>query len=112
MLIKAHNAGFRNYLYFISTESPDINVRRVEERVKKGGHPVNEQKIRERYVRSMELVSEIIPYCHRCFLFDNSSEGNFQLIAEIVDGQTVNILTDNDIPLWIETYVFQKLGVY
>jgi predicted ABC-type ATPase len=110
MLKKAHNNGFKNYLYFISTESADINVRRVDERVKKGGHSVDEQKIRDRYVKSMDLVSEMIPYCHRSFFFDNSLEGKYRLIAEIIDGQTINILSD-DIPAWVETYIFQKLGV-
>jgi len=104
-------AGFKNYLYFISTESADINVRRVEERVKKGGHPVNEQKIRERYIRSMDLVNKMIPFCRRCFILDNSLENQFRLIAEIEDGQTINILTDEEIPAWVETYIFQKLGV-
>ncbi|HTI10759.1 MAG TPA: hypothetical protein VL832_19450 [Puia sp.] len=108
---QAHDKGFKNYLYFISTESADINVKRVEERVKKGGHPVNEQKIRDRYIRSMNLMSEMIPYCHRCFLFDNSLESGYRLIAEIVDGRTINIITEEDIPVWIETYIFQKLGV-
>lgn len=40
---KALQGGFKNYLYFISTESADINVNRVQERVEKGGHPVDEQ---------------------------------------------------------------------
>lgn len=104
---QAHIAGFKNYLYFISTESAEINVKRVQERIGKGGHPVNEHKIRERYVRSMELISEMIPYCHRCFLIDNSLE-YYRLIAEITDGTEINISSD-EIPAWVETYVFSKL---
>jgi predicted ABC-type ATPase len=49
MLKQSHALGFKNYLYFVSTESADINVRRVAARVEKGGHPVDEQKIRDRY---------------------------------------------------------------
>jgi predicted ABC-type ATPase len=108
---KAQEAGFKNYLYFISTESADINVRRVEERVQKGGHNVATQKIVERYSRSMELLSDMIPYCHRCFIFDNSLETNYSLIAEIVDNTDVIIHTDDEIPEWVEIYVFAKLGV-
>lgn len=105
----ADAAGFKNYLYFISTESADINVNRVSERVEKGGHPVNEQKIRERYVRSMDLIADMIPYCHRCFLFDNSAD-TYRLIAEVIDGETMILETD-DIPTWFDTYVLKKLGV-
>lgn len=40
----AKEKEFTTYLYFISTESPDINIARVENRVAKGGHDVQEQK--------------------------------------------------------------------
>ena len=106
----AQAAGFKNYLYFISTESADINVNRVQERSQKGGHPVNEQKIRERYLRSMALLSEMIPYCRRCFIFDNSTD-SYRLIAEIENGNIIKSHSD-DLPDWIDTYVLLKLGIW
>jgi len=109
MLKKAHEKGFRNYLYFISTESDTINIDRVAARVNKGGHPVDEQKIRERYIRSMDLLSSMIPYCYRCFILDNSGE-QYRLILEIVDGKEVKVFEDN-IPDWVEIYVLHRLGV-
>jgi predicted ABC-type ATPase len=57
----------------------------------------------------MELVSEMIPFCHRCFILDNSLEIN-RLIVEIEDGKTIKILSD-EIPAWVETYILEKLGV-
>ena len=51
---EAVQAGYKVYLYFVSTESPDINVFRVSARKKKGGHDVPENKIRSRYQRSMD----------------------------------------------------------
>lgn len=109
ILQSAHAAGFKNYLYFISTESADININRVKERVEKGGHPVNEQKIRERYVKSMALVFNMIPYCHRCYFIDNSKE-IYRLIAEVEDGETLEIHTD-DIPTWVDTYILRKFSM-
>lgn len=108
---KSKEAGYKNYLYFVSTESVEINARRIEERVAKGGHPVNIDKIRERYYRSMELVSKMIPYCYRCFLFDNSQEGNARLILEIFEGSKILIQTDDEIPAWVDFYVLEKFGV-
>lgn len=109
VLRSAHDAGFMNYLYFISTESADINVNRVNERVAKGGHPVDEQKIRERYNRSMELIPDMIPYCHRCYFIDNSGE-EYRLIVELEEAKTLTIHSD-EIPGWVDTYVLQKLGI-
>lgn len=51
----------------------------------------------------------MIPYCHRCFFFDNSANA-YRLIAEIIDGETM-IIETNDIPAWFDTYVLKKLGV-
>ena len=107
MLQLAHKKGFKNYLYFISTESADINVDRVAARVDKGGHSVDENKIRERYTRSMDLLSSMVPYCHRCFILDNSGK-QYRQILEIVDGAEIKVL-DDDVPEWVMTYVVDKL---
>jgi predicted ABC-type ATPase len=107
----AEEAGYKNYLYFISTESVEININRVAARVAKGGHSVNDKKIRDRYNRSMELVSQIIPFCHRCFIFDNSLEGETRLILEIYKGSHIKIQTDDEIPAWVDNYILQKLGI-
>jgi predicted ABC-type ATPase len=108
MFQRAQKEGFKNYLYFICTESPDINVWRVAARVAKGGHNVDEQKIRERYDKSLALLSAMIPYCHRCYLFDNSGEC-YRWILEIYDGKIEVI--DPNIPDWIYTHVCVPLDV-
>jgi predicted ABC-type ATPase len=48
-LDKSLRYGYRNYLYFIATDDPAINISRVEIRVKAKGHDVPEKKIRSRY---------------------------------------------------------------
>jgi hypothetical protein len=53
----------------------------------------------------------LTPYCHRCFIIDNSLEGKYQLILEIFEGAEIMIHTDDYIPAWVDTYVLQKLGV-
>jgi predicted ABC-type ATPase len=107
----AREAGYRNYLYYISTESPEINVQRVASRVVNKGHPVSREKIIDRYPRSMDLLSKMIPLCDRCFIFDNSLESGFKLIAEIENGTKIIIHTEDAIPIWIESYVMKKLGI-
>lgn len=47
----AQKKGFKVYLYFVALADPELNQRRVETRVAMGGHPVDEQIIRQRYSR-------------------------------------------------------------
>lgn len=104
---KAKEKGFVNYLYFIATEDVEINIARVAGRVILGGHPVHPDKIKERYERTLALLPQMIQYCHRCFIFDNSFE-EYRLIAEIVDGKEI-IGHYDDIPAWVNKYVIHKL---
>ena len=59
-LQKAKNAGYRVYLYFISTEDPAINKSRVSLRVEQGGHPVSDDKISKRYYKSLNILKPAI----------------------------------------------------
>lgn len=108
-LIKAKQAGFRNYLYFICTVDPAINVDRVRQRVLAGGHSVPEDKIVKRYSESLENLSKAIPYCHRVFLFDNSTEErSIDPVAEI-DSKARLTLRTSFMPWWVDDYVLKKL---
>jgi predicted ABC-type ATPase len=69
---RAKNAGYKVYLYFVSTESPEINIYRVKLRVLKDGHNVPENKIRKRYYKSLRLMYPAADLCHQAFFFDNS----------------------------------------
>ncbi len=96
--------GYRNYLYFISTESPLINIERVKQRVKAGGHSVSEDKIESRYYKSIELLKEAIPHTYKTFLFDNSAD-KFRYVLEIFNGQDI-IYQQEQIPKWIDDLLF------
>lgn len=95
--------GYKNYLYFISTESPIINIERVKQRVELGGHPVKRNKIEERYFRSLGLLSEAIPNTYRTFIFDNSNKAP-TLIMEIYRGIEVEF-KHHLVPAWVDKYV-------
>ncbi len=56
LLAKARIAGYRNYLYFVTTGDPMLNIERVRQRVVEGGHPVEKEKVIERYARCMALL--------------------------------------------------------
>jgi predicted ABC-type ATPase len=64
-LKQAQESGFRTYLYYIATDDPEINISRVKNRVKAGGHSVPQDKIISRYYRSLDLLSAAIPCTNR-----------------------------------------------
>lgn len=100
---EAREKGYRVYLYFVSTSSPEINVGRVATRVQEGGHSVAEEKIRSRYVRSLENLHKAIILSDRAYIFDNS-ESKYRWVAEY-DGATGELTLKNDeIPNWVAQY--------
>ncbi|MFN7352795.1 MAG: zeta toxin family protein [Burkholderiales bacterium] len=106
LLHKAQQAGYRTYLYFVATEDPEINVARVQYRVETGGHPVAEDKIRSRYVRSLQLLSQAVSYADRVYIFDNSGSERVW-IAEVTDGVGIEMKTD-EMPAWFKTALWDK----
>jgi len=89
LLEEARRAGYRTYLYYICTDSPIINKERVTNRVVVGGHPVEPEKIVNRYHRSLLLLRDAIALSNRAYLFDNSGKGH-RYIAEFEDGKLVS----------------------
>lgn len=70
---RAHENGYRTYLYFVATESPEINISRVAGRHAQGGHDVPSDKTVARYSRSIAQLKDALPFLSRAFVFDNSS---------------------------------------
>lgn len=69
---RANQAGYKCYLYYVCIADPDINIERVDERVKLGGHPVPVEKIRSRYENSLGQLCDMAIQCHRVYFFDNT----------------------------------------
>ncbi|MBD8705248.1 MULTISPECIES: zeta toxin family protein [unclassified Pseudomonas] len=105
----AQRKGYRTYLYYVSTDSVDINIQRVANRVAEGGHNVPEDKIRKRYKGSLDLLPAAVEATHRAYIFDNS-EAEAVLLAEVTDGTDFEFRFEN-LPDWfVENYVDKVLG--
>jgi predicted ABC-type ATPase len=107
LLAKTLRFGYRNYLYYVATDSPQINISRVEVRVKEGGHNVANDKIESRYYRSLDFLLNAVKLTNRAYIFDNSGNKSV-LIAEITDGKRIEIKRSR-IPLWFKKYVLDKI---
>ena len=109
-LQQAKRQGFKTYLYYVSTVDPMINIARVKYRVSVGGHPVPEQKIVERYYRSMDLLMQAVDASDRTYLFDNSSNGEkAAFIAEIQSAETLKMNSElQQLPWWFAEKVLKN----
>ncbi len=107
LLHKAQVMSYRTYLYYVATEDPSINISRVQNRVKMGGHPVPEDKIISRYHNSLDLLINAIQKTHRAYIFDNSTP-ELLFVAEITNGKDLEMKTDQT-PAWFKKAVLDKL---
>jgi predicted ABC-type ATPase len=69
---RAKQVGFFVRLFFVGTDNPSINAKRVALRVMEGGHDVPISKIITRYTRSLANCSVAARIADRAYIYDNS----------------------------------------
>ena len=98
LMRRAKNSGYHVRCIYVITYDSEINVRRVADRVRKGGHSVPKEKVVERYKRAMTLIPELFDIVDELYMYDNSPErgvGEPSLIVSFTNGETK--LFPNDI---------------
>ncbi len=99
-ILRAKEAGFFVRLFFVSTDSPTINAKRVAKRVLNGGHDVPIPKIISRYDKSIANCVALAPYVDRLYVYDNSIEdADARILFRMSNGEVVKSYTD-DVPDW------------
>jgi predicted ABC-type ATPase len=68
----ARGLRFQVRLTYVILDSPRRCIERVRQRVKKGGHAVPEDKIVERYTRSLSQLPWFLDQADEAWLYDNS----------------------------------------
>jgi predicted ABC-type ATPase len=81
----ARAAGYTVVLHVVLIPE-ELAVARVAYRVHAGGHPVAENKIRERYHRLWTLVADAIPRCEQATVYDNSGLKGPRIVAQMSEG--------------------------
>jgi predicted ABC-type ATPase len=79
LVLAAKKNRFEFRLVYVLLNSPDLNVERVRLRVKKGGHDVPEQKIRDRWTKSLRQMPWFLEQADRAYIFDNSGASPRQI---------------------------------
>jgi predicted ABC-type ATPase len=86
------------YLFFIWLRSPELAMRRVEERVNLGGHSIESETIRRRYGRGLKNFFALYqPLADSWTVYDNSSGESPTLIADRETGAPIQM---HDAVLW------------
>ena len=84
---RAKKAGYFIRLFFVGTDDPSINAKRVAMRVMEGGHDVPISKIISRYAKSLANCSLIAKIADRSYLYDNSVDGDqARLLFRVTNG--------------------------
>ena len=82
---KAKAQGYFVDMYFVGLESAEIAIERVANRVQQGGHGVEEEDIRRRYIKSKQNLIKAIQICDEVKIYDNSF--TFVKIASFSQGK-------------------------
>lgn len=85
-------------LYYVGVNSSDESIKRIKNRVEKGGHDIPERDVKRRYNKRFEDLANILPYCNEVRFYDN--ENGFVEKAEYKNGELVT--KNNDVPEWIK----------
>ena len=72
LLEKAKSFGYYVESIYVITAQAELNVGRVKARVAKGGHDVPKDKVRSRYIKSLQLLKTLVAISDECVVVDNT----------------------------------------
>ena len=75
LLQRLRQKGYRVHLYFLWIPNVQLALKRIADRVRRGGHNVPAHAVRRRYDKGLSnLFRRYMPLTDYCAMFDNSSE--------------------------------------
>ena len=81
LVFKAKENGYYVFLLFFSLRTPDLAVKRVETRVKEGGHIIAEEVVRRRYENGLKNFFRIFEAIVDEWMFIDNSGEPYEIIA-------------------------------
>jgi replicative DNA helicase len=118
ILVRAKEAGYTVLLYFVGTDDPQTNIERVALRVAQGGHAVPDEKVLDRWLRTMMLLQQAIRSSDHAYIFDNSLAGTLDTVPRLVfhrkvtrSGRLPQYELFGSPPAWITRFVLDPIGV-
>ncbi|WP_125718733.1 zeta toxin family protein [Flavobacterium ustbae] len=91
----AHKRGYKIILLFFWLQNVDLAIERVKTRVKEGGHNIENNVIKRRYISGIKNLFNIyLPVVDEAMIFDNSY-GRPELIAEKILDTEIDVIDED-----------------
>jgi predicted ABC-type ATPase len=85
LLERAHDAGFKTWMFYIGLQDASVHLARVIQRTARGGHDIPDEDLIRRFERSRANVVEAMRLTDRTMMYDNS-ERDLRLVASVERG--------------------------
>lgn len=95
---KARDLNYYIRLYYIGVNSVEESLKRIKNRVEKGGHNIPTEDVERRYNKRFDDLIAVLPYCNEVKLYDN--ENGFTEKAEYKNGML--IIKGDNTPRWLK----------
>ena len=95
---KAREHDYFIRLYYIGVNTAEESMKRIKNRVEKGGHNIPDDDVIRRYNKRFDDLIAILPYCDEVFLYDN--ENGFVESAEYKNAKL--IIKVDSVPEWLK----------
>jgi predicted ABC-type ATPase len=106
----AKKAGYRVVVSHVQTQSPDLAVARVAERVKEGGRDAPEAAIRAEHARSAPLIAQAAKVADHTFVYDTSALNQApKHLLTLERGRVTSAAPAAEIPTWAKEAYGQQL---
>jgi len=101
---KAREQGYEIRMFYIGVSSAEECIKRIKNRVEKGGHDISEELVRRRFANRFNDLIKVIGYCNSVDFFDN--ENGFVNAGHYSNGALV-VSDANKKPRWLSEFIDQ-----
>jgi predicted ABC-type ATPase len=120
LLEKAIASGVEVRICYVGLNSVERHIARVRARVEAGGHDIPEERIRERYARSLLNLIRLMPKLTELRVYDNSVEADPhagavpepRLIVHLDRGKLASVCELASTPDWAKPVVLTALKIW
>ena len=117
LLEQAMEAGIEVHIWYVGLTNVELHIERVHARVKRGGHDIPEERIRQRYARSLLNLIQLMPKLTELMVYDNSVEADPhigampepRLIVHLNRGKSLDVCELALTPEWAKPIVLRAL---
>ena len=93
----ARDKGYTVRLYYVGLDTAEESVRRIANRVARGGHDIPTQDVERRFARRFRDLGKLLPLCNEATFYDN--DNGFRVVAFYRNGELLPA-TDTP-PVWL-----------